>query len=83
MYPVINKWFNKMPRMCQICGKTSVMESARKKLMSKYNPTPKKRKRPNLQKALIPADIKKKNFKPYAGQKVLACTKCIKTLGKD
>jgi hypothetical protein len=51
--------------------------------MSKYNPTPKKRKRPNLQKAFIPADIKKKNFKPYAGQKIIACTKCIKTLGKD
>ncbi len=69
--------------MCQICEKTSVVESARKKLMSKYNPTPKKRKRPNLQKTFIPADIKRKNFKPYAGQKVIACTKCIKTLGKD
>ncbi len=69
--------------MCQICEKTSVMEGARKKLMSKYNPTPKKRKRPNLQKAFIPVDIKRKNFKEHAGQKVIACTKCIKTLGKD
>ncbi len=71
-----------MPRMCQICEKTSVMESARKKLMSKYNPTPKKRKRPNLQIAFIPEDVKRKNFKPHAGKKVIACTKCIKTLGK-
>ncbi len=59
------------------------MESARKKLMSQYNPTPKKRKRPNLQKTFIPQDIKRKAFKPYAGEKVLACTKCIKTLGKE
>ena len=50
--------------------------------MSQYNPTPKKRKRPNLQKTFIPADIKRKNFKKFAGQKILACTKCIKTLGK-
>ena len=71
-----------MPRKCQICDKTSVMSSARKKLMSKYNPTPKVRKRPNLQSAHIPADIKRDQFKKYAGQKVLACTKCIKTLGK-
>jgi len=71
-----------MPRICQICEKKSVMESARKKLMSMYNPTPKKRKRPNLQKTYIPTDIKRKNFKKHAGQKVLACTKCIKTLGK-
>ncbi len=71
-----------MPKKCQICEKTSVMASARKKLMSKYNPTPKKRVRPNLQNAHIPADVKHKNFKKYAGQKITACTKCIKTLGK-
>ncbi len=72
-----------MPRKCQICDKTSVMESARKKLMSQYNPTPKKRKRPNLQKALIPEDIKREKYKKHAGQKVIICTKCIKTLSKD
>jgi len=51
--------------------------------MSQYNPTPKKRKRPNLQKTNIPQDVKRKNFKAHAGKKVLACTKCIKTLGKN
>lgn len=58
------------------------MESARKKLMSRYNPTPKKRKRPNLQKVLVPSDTTRKNFKEFAGKKITACTKCIKTLGK-
>ncbi len=72
-----------MPRTCEICDKKSLMESARKKLMSQYNPTPKKRKRPNLQKTNIPQDVKRKNFKAHAGKKVLACTKCIKTLGKN
>ncbi len=71
-----------MPKQCQICDKKSVMESGRKKLMSQYNPTPKRRKKPNLQSAHIPADAKHKNFVKYAGQKVTACTKCIKTLGK-
>ncbi len=72
-----------MPKICQICEKAPVMESSRKKLMSRYNPTPKRKKRPNLQSAHIPADIKRKNFKKFAGQKVTACTRCIKTLGKD
>ncbi len=72
-----------MPRQCQICEKSSVMESARKKLMSQYNPTPKRRKKANLQVAFIPEGIKRENYKKYAGQKVIICTKCIKTLSKD
>ncbi len=72
-----------MPSICQICGKTSVMEGGRKKLMSRYNPTPKRKKRPNLQVTHIPANINKESFKKLAGKKVRACTRCIKTLGKD
>ncbi len=72
-----------MPKKCQICEKAPVMESARKKLMSRYNPTPKRKKRPNLQKAHIPEDIARKKFQQFAGQKVTACTKCIKTLSKE
>lgn len=72
-----------MPRQCEVCEKKSSMESARKKLMSQYNPTPKKRKRPNLQKTFVPEGIKRENFKKFAGKKILACTRCIKTLGKQ
>ncbi len=72
-----------MSKKCDICEKKSVMQSGRKKLMSKYNPTPKKRKYPNLHKILIPLGIKRKNFTKFAGKKVNACAKCIKTLGKE
>jgi len=58
-------------KQCVICGKGSIVRPARKKLRGKYNPTPKKRKYPNLQKV---------NW-PGKGQ-ILACTQCIKSLGK-
>jgi ribosomal protein L28 len=61
-----------MAKQCEICGKKSGMARQYKKLMSKYNPTPKKRKYPNLQKFTLPT-----------GEKVLACTKCIKTISKN
>lgn len=51
--------------------------------MSKYNPGPKTRKYPNLHKLLVPANTTKKTYKPFAGQKVMACAKCIKALGKE
>ncbi|MDD5606283.1 MAG: L28 family ribosomal protein [Candidatus Pacebacteria bacterium] len=60
-----------MANQCEICKKKSMMGRQYKKLMSKYNPTPKKRKYPNLQKLTLPN-----------GKKVLACTKCIKALSK-
>ena len=71
-----------MARKCEICGKGSIMVGGYKKLISKYNPTPKKRKYPNLQWAKIPIGIKKEPFKKFAGKRVLACTKCRKTLLK-
>jgi ribosomal protein L28 len=54
-------------RQCAVCGKGSILRAARKKLRGKYNPTPLKRKYPNLQ-----------SFKTAEGKKVLACAKCIK-----
>jgi ribosomal protein L28 len=72
-----------MPRKCTICEKKSVMASQRKKLMSKYNPTPKKRKYPNLQTLNVPIEVEKSAYKEYAGKKIIACTKCIKTLSKN
>ncbi len=71
-----------MPKQCSICEKKSVMSRQRKKLMSQYNPTPKKRKYPNLQILNVPLDVQKSAYKKYAGKKIIACTKCIKTLNK-
>jgi len=60
-----------MSRICAICGKSSVMVTRRKKLRSKYNPTNKKRKYPNLQWVTLDT-----------GKKIKACTKCIKAINK-
>lgn len=56
---------------CTICNKTSLMAGQRKKVMSRYNPTPKKRKYPNIQWLRLPS-----------GERIKACTKCIKTVAK-
>jgi len=47
------------------------MAGKRHKLRGNYNPTPQKRKYPNLQKSVN-----------EEGKKVLACTQCIKTVSK-
>ncbi len=47
------------------------MTGSRKKLMSRYNPTNKTRKHPNLQWVTL-----------TSGQRVKACAKCIKRLGR-
>lgn len=59
-------------RQCSVCGKGSIMRASRIKLRGNYNPAPKKRKYPNLQKSRLPS-----------GEQVLACTKCIKKLYKQ
>jgi ribosomal protein L28 len=69
-------------KQCAICGKKSIRGRQYRKLMSRYNPTPIKRKYPNLQWVRIPLDIKKPAYKKFAGKRILACTKCIKTMGK-
>ena len=60
-----------MARQCAICKKTGIIVKKRKKLRGKYNPTTKKKKYPNLQWTRLPD-----------GRRVIACTKCIKTLHK-
>lgn len=71
-----------MAKQCLICGKKSGMVWKLKKLRGKYNPTIKKRKYPNLQRVKIPVGTKKESYKKFAGKRILACTKCIKAMGK-
>lgn len=59
-------------RHCEICAKTSRMVGTRILLRGHYNPTNWTRKYPNLQKTITPK-----------GEKVLACTTCIRTFTKD
>ncbi len=72
-----------MPRECTICGKKSMLVNRRKKLRGKYNPTTKRRQKPNLQKALVPDEIRREQYREYAGQSVLMCSKCRKTMFKE
>ncbi len=71
-----------MAKQCAICGKKSVLAWRLKKLRGKYNPTIKRKKYPNLQWVRVPIDIKKPAYKNFAGQRILACTKCIKAMAK-
>jgi len=71
-----------MARKCTICGKTSTLVWRLVKLRGKYNPVTKRRVRPNLQWVWIPIGIKKEKYKKFAGKRILACTKCIKAMGK-
>ncbi len=56
---------------CEVCEKTSRMVGTRILLRGHYNPTNWSRKYPNLQKTVTPS-----------GEKVFACTGCIRTFGK-
>ena len=69
---------------CVICAKKGIMVVGKfRKLRGKYSRIPiKKRKYPNLQWVKIPLDIKKPAYKKFAGKRILACAKCIKTLAK-
>jgi ribosomal protein L28 len=69
-------------KKCAICGKYGRKARRFKKLRGKYNPTTKRRQKPNLQWLRIPKDIKKERYRKFAGKRILACTKCIKALGK-
>jgi len=60
-----------MSRTCSLCGKTSIVTVTRKKLRSKYNPTDKSRRYPNLQWTTL-----------ANSQRIKACAKCIKQIGK-
>ncbi|MBC7074003.1 hypothetical protein H5T58_01285 [Candidatus Parcubacteria bacterium] len=54
-----------MATKCQICKKGSFSVTKRVKLRGKYNPTTKKRQKPNLQP-----------FKLPSGKRILVCKKC-------
>lgn len=58
-------------RKCAICEKSSRMAGTRILLRGHYNPTNWTRKYPNLQVTTSPK-----------GERVLACTQCIRTFGK-
>ena len=68
-------------KQCPICQKSTIMARKLNKLRGKYNPSPKKRKYPNLQWAKIPMDAPPK-FKEFRGKRIKICTKCIKSLSK-
>ncbi|OIO45745.1 hypothetical protein COX24_02435 [bacterium (Candidatus Gribaldobacteria) CG23_combo_of_CG06-09_8_20_14_all_37_87_8] len=71
-----------MAKQCAVCGKGSLLFGKYNKLRGKYNPAPKVRKYPNLQKLSVPETTPKKLFQECKGEKVLACCKCIKALSK-
>jgi ribosomal protein L28 len=57
-------------RQCLLCLKGSIVRGKRRLLRGHYNPMPKSRKYPNIQKTSI------------AGIRIDACTKCIRTLAR-
>ncbi len=71
-----------MSQICPVCQKRSRIFTNRNKLRGKYNPSTKRRRKPNLQWARISIDEKREAFKDFKGKRVKICTKCIKTLSK-
>jgi len=69
-----------MAKQCAICAKKSTLVWRLSKLRGKYNPTTKRRVYPNLQWVRVPFGIKNKHYKEFAGKRILACTRCIKTM---
>jgi ribosomal protein L28 len=61
-----------MSKQCEICKKKSKIVGKRVKLRGKYNPTTKKRKKPNLQWVKLPS-----------GKRFLVCSECRKLLIRD
>jgi ribosomal protein L28 len=61
-----------MSPKCEICGKRRMKVGRRIKSRSKFNPTEKKFKKPNLHYYKLPS-----------GKKVLLCAKCRKKIKKD
>lgn len=71
-----------MSKICEICGKGSMLLTPRNKLRGKYNPTDKKRKYPNLQWVILPARQSFSGGGASDKKRIKACAKCIKTLAK-
>jgi len=66
---------------CPICKKKSNKAQNWEKKRGKYNPTKEREQKPNLQWVQIP-DEAEGPYKEFAGQKIKACTDCIKRLSK-
>jgi len=69
-------------KQCPICKKRANKAQNWQKKRGKYNPTGEKTQEPNLQWVHIPEDVQKEAYKEFAGQKIKACTDCIKRLSK-
>jgi ribosomal protein L28 len=69
--PITTPTLNHMSRVCEVCGKGSMMVTKRKLLRGNLNPTSKRRKFPNLQTLRL------------GGGKVKACTRCLRTLKRE
>lgn len=67
---------------CPICKKRTNRAQNWKKLRGQYNPTGEKSQQPNLQWVRIPDDVEQEPYKEFAGQRIKACTDCIKRLSK-
>jgi len=72
----------KIMNQCPICQKRANKAQTWKKKRGKYNPTKERKQKPNLQWVQIPKDVEEKPYKEFAGQKIKACTDCIKRLSK-
>ena len=71
-----------MARECKICKKQGRIVWRLRKLRGKYNPTTKRKQQVNLQKAMVPEDIKRKEYLPFLGKSVRMCSKCRRTMFK-
>jgi ribosomal protein L28 len=60
-----------MARICDVCGKGSMIVTPRKLLRGNLNPTTKQRKYPNLQTLRL------------RGTKLRLCTRCLKTVKRE
>ncbi|MDP4009197.1 MAG: hypothetical protein Q8P71_02125 [bacterium] len=71
-----------MANQCLLCEKNGVNVWRRVKTISRYNPTSKRKQKPNLQWLALPPEVTEKAGLPTK-TRVRACAKCIKAFGKN
>ena len=71
-----------MAQACTLCGKKKNIAWRLVKLRGKYNPTIKHAQKPNLQWMHLSRDDSAKWGLPF-GERIKACTKCIKAAAKS
>ncbi len=73
-----------MARVCAICGKKPASSVKRIKLRSRYNPTTKRKKIPNLHRITVTPSVAKKfpKLNLPAGKRIWVCSKCLRTITK-